>query len=427
NFRYSMPSIPGNLHATGTTNTSVSLEWDTSTDNEGAVKYSVYKNGTLVGTTANTNYTVTGLTKATSYTMTVVASDAAGNESEAAEVTATTTGDNLLPNGGFETYTGSSGAANGWIEDGSDWSIVTTPVAEGTRAQRMGLSGIGAGHFVSLYRTIPVTGGKTFILDGQFNATAMNGAKVQLNIAFYDANNNHISEQKQDLLDVTDGYVLLKTSGNIPANAVEAVISPRIYATADNGTATLYVDGLNFRYSMPSIPGNLHATGTTNTSVSLEWDASTDNEGAVKYSVYKNGTLVGTTANTNYTVTGLTKATSYTMTVVASDAAANESEAAEVTATTAGGNLLPNGGFETYTGSSGAADGWNTDGSDWSVVTTPVVEGTRAQRIGLTGIGAGHYIELYRDVAVTAGKTFALDGQFNAASMNDAKVQMNIS
>ncbi|MCD9024489.1 fibronectin type III domain-containing protein, partial [Cohnella silvisoli] len=395
--------------------------------NSGAVTYTVYKNGTLMGTTANTTYTVTGLTKATSYTMTVVATDAAGNESEAAEVTATTAGGNLLPNGGFETYTGSSGAADGWSRNGSDWSVVTTPVAEGTRAQRIGLSGLNVDNWVSLYRSFPVSPGKSFVLDGQFNASALNNAKVQLNLTFMDANGNYITEYNRELFTTTDGYVTLKIADIMPANAVEAEVNLRLKPTANNGTGTMYVDGLRFRYFTPTIPGNLHVTGAENTSVDLDWDDSTQNSGAVTYTVYKNGTLMDTTANTNYTVTGLTKATSYTMTVVASDAAGNESEAAEVTATTAGGNMLPNGGFETYTGSSGAADGWNTDGSDWSVVTTPVMEGTRAQRIGLSGLGGGHYIELYRDVAVTAGKSFALDGQFNAAAMNHAKVQLNIS
>ncbi|MCD9022971.1 DUF4832 domain-containing protein, partial [Cohnella silvisoli] len=177
----------------------------------------------------------------------------------------------------------------------------------------------------------------------------------------------------------------------------------------------------------PNAPGHLRTTSQTDRSLDLAWDQAYDDDEISGYEVYKNNVLAGFTEDASYLLNGLVQNTAYDISVSAVDIDGNKSVKTTERFTTSVSNLLPNGGFETYTGSSGAADGWNTDGSDWSVVTTPVVEDTRAQRLGLSGLGAGHYIELYRDVAVTAGKTFALDGQFNAASMNDAKVQMNIS
>ncbi|MET7283635.1 glycosyl hydrolase family 8 [Kribbella sp. NPDC005582] len=88
----------------------------------------------------------------------------------------------------------------------------------------------------------------------------------------------------------------------------------------------------------PSTPTGLAATGTTSSSVSLAWNASTDNVGVAGYVVYRNGTEVATTGTTSYTDTGRTASTSYTYTVKARDAAGNLSAVSNaVTATTQAG------------------------------------------------------------------------------------------
>jgi exo-1,4-beta-D-glucosaminidase len=86
------PSVPGNLHTTAKTSTSVSLAWDASTDNTGVTGYDVYNGTTLATTVTGTTATVSGLTAATSYTFTVKARDAAGNTSDASNAVTETTG-----------------------------------------------------------------------------------------------------------------------------------------------------------------------------------------------------------------------------------------------------------------------------------------------------------------------------------------------
>lgn len=76
----------------------------------------------------------------------------------------------------------------------------------------------------------------------------------------------------------------------------------------------------------PSAPGNLRSTGKTSSSVSLAWDASTDNVGVTGYDVFKNGTLATTSTTTSATVSGLTASTSYSFTVQAKDSAGNKSK-----------------------------------------------------------------------------------------------------
>ncbi|QJD83896.1 DUF4832 domain-containing protein [Cohnella herbarum] len=75
----------------------------------------------------------------------------------------------------------------------------------------------------------------------------------------------------------------------------------------------------------PSAPANLISTGTTASSASLAWSASTDNVGVTGYDVYRGGSLIGSTSSTSYTDSGLNAATAYSYTVKAKDAAGNVS------------------------------------------------------------------------------------------------------
>ncbi|MFB7586125.1 glycosyl hydrolase family 18 protein [Streptomyces sp. NPDC056169] len=87
----------------------------------------------------------------------------------------------------------------------------------------------------------------------------------------------------------------------------------------------------------PTAPGNPRSTGKTPTTVTLAWDAATDNIGVVAYDIYRGATLYRTVdaATRTLTVSGLSPLTPYTFTVKARDAADNSSPAsAPVTVTT---------------------------------------------------------------------------------------------
>jgi chitodextrinase len=98
----------------------------------------------------------------------------------------------------------------------------------------------------------------------------------------------------------------------------------------------------------PTAPTNLTVTGTTASSASLSWAASTDNVGVTGYDVFRGGTRVATATGTSFTDTGLAPSTQYSYTVRARDAAGNLSQpSAAVTATTSasGGGTGCSAGF----------------------------------------------------------------------------------
>jgi glucose/arabinose dehydrogenase len=85
----------------------------------------------------------------------------------------------------------------------------------------------------------------------------------------------------------------------------------------------------------PTAPTNLRSPGKTSTSISLAWDASTDNVAVTGYDVYRDGIKVGTTTALGFTDSGLTSNTAYTYTIRAFDAIPNTSPpSAPLTVTT---------------------------------------------------------------------------------------------
>ncbi len=127
----------------------------------------------------------------------------------------------------------------------------------------------------------------------------------------------------------------------------------------------------------PSTPTNLTVLGTTSSSVSLSWTASTDNIGVSAYDVYVDNALKSTVYTNNGTVTGLNPSTTYSFYVVARDAANNKSGNSNVVQ----GTTQSNGGsgegttcgtedFENMpaTNSSYAEREWSNKGIVWTAV-----------------------------------------------------------
>ncbi|WP_262841641.1 glycosyl hydrolase family 18 protein [Sphaerisporangium corydalis] len=133
----------------------------------------------------------------------------------------------------------------------------------------------------------------------------------------------------------------------------------------------------------PSTPGSLRSTATTSSSVSLAWNASTDNVAVTGYNVYRGGNLVTTATGTTYTDGGLAASTAYSYTVRARDAAGNLSaNSNQISVTTQGGGggdttapSTPGSLRSTATSSSSVSLAWNASTDNVGVTGYNVYRG----------------------------------------------------
>ncbi|SNT35104.1 Por secretion system C-terminal sorting domain-containing protein [Ekhidna lutea] len=142
----------------------------------------------------------------------------------------------------------------------------------------------------------------------------------------------------------------------------------------------------------PTAPTNLAASNVTETTLTLNWTASTDNVGVTGYDVYQGSTNIGTVTNTTANVTGLTSGTSYTFTVTAKDAAGNESAASNAVNVTTQSPGMSCSSTETLPYSEGfeSNDGWTQiTGDDGNWVRD--ANGTPSSNTGPSSAAQGSY------------------------------------
>ena len=84
------PTTPTNLNLGGITSSSITLNWDASTDNVSVTGYRIYVNGSYSKTVINLSSLISDLTSNTTYQLSVSAIDAAGNESDLEVISGTT-------------------------------------------------------------------------------------------------------------------------------------------------------------------------------------------------------------------------------------------------------------------------------------------------------------------------------------------------
>lgn len=108
-------------------------------------------------------------------------------------------------------------------------------------------------------------------------------------------------------------------------NAIPASCGSFNYGEVEDYTVTIGNNTVDT--TAPSIPTSLISNNLTESTVDLNWTASTDNVGVTAYEVRRGTTLLTTTANTSIQITGLVIGTNYSFNVRAKDAAGNTSSA----------------------------------------------------------------------------------------------------
>ena len=276
------PTGPTGLASSSVTQTSAVLSWSASSDNVGVTGYGAYRNGTLAGSTSATAYTFSGLTCGTSYSLSVDAVDAAANRSAKTAATVVTAACTVTPD------TTAPSAPGGLTATGSTQSSVS--VSWSASSDNVAVAGYG------LYRSGTLTG------------SALAGATTQT-FASLACGTSYVFG-----VDAFDG------AGN---RSVRASVTASTSVCTDT--------------QAPSVPGSLVVSGSSQTSVSVSWLASTDNVAVAGYGVYLNGVSVGSVGagTTSQTFGSLTCGTSYTLAVDAFDAAGNRSVKASLSGSTA--------------------------------------------------------------------------------------------
>ncbi|NDI35829.1 glycosyl hydrolase family 18 protein [Chengkuizengella sediminis] len=325
------PTVPSNLRVTSKTSSSISLVWDASTDNVGVTGYIVtYGNQSI--NVGSLNATISGLAPNTSYTFTVKAKDAAGNvsvQSNAITETTEQSNDTTPPT----IPTNLQVTAKTFTSVDLSWSASTDN--EGVTGYTVSYD-LGT---VEVTETSVSINGLTADTTYTFTVTAKDAAgnisdETSIQVTTESPNScpypawDENTEYAGGMRVTYNGKVYESkwwTVGEFPDQSDEWGVWKYI-STCDGG-------GGEVDNEAPSIPSNLQITGKSSNSVSLAWDASTDNVGVTGYTItYDLGSVEVT--NTTTTINGLSAETTYTFSVTAKDSAGNESEAVSIQATT---------------------------------------------------------------------------------------------
>ncbi len=138
--------------------------------------------------------------------------------------------------------------------------------------------------------------------------------------------------------------ILLAWNAQDPVSAREIARNNAIYARQNNRNP--YIDHPEYVNQIwggtppsgdtqaPTAPTSLASTSKTATSISLSWNASSDNVAVTGYDVYANSIFKTTVSGSTATITGLTASTSYSIYAKAKDAAGNTSVSSSTIAVT---------------------------------------------------------------------------------------------
>ncbi|MFF7448976.1 MULTISPECIES: carbohydrate binding domain-containing protein [unclassified Streptomyces] len=214
---------------------------------------------------------------------------------------------NVLANPGFET-----GALSPWTCTGNLGSVVSSPVHEGSKS----LAGaVSSSDIAKCSQTVAVRPNTAYTLSGW-----VRGSYVYLGVD--GASSTWTSSPS--------AYSRLSVSFTTGASQTSATV----YTHGWYAQGTYHADDISLDgpgggsdTQAPTVPAGLRSTGKTSSSVSLAWNASTDNVGVTAYDVFSGSNQVLSVSGTSATVSGLSPSTAYTFTVRARDAAGNSSGA----------------------------------------------------------------------------------------------------
>ncbi|MFL6164067.1 MAG: Ig-like domain-containing protein [Jatrophihabitantaceae bacterium] len=280
----------------------------TAADNVGVTAVDLQVDGSTVGTDTSAPYTFSWTATAGPHTLRTVAHDAAGNTGNSADVHVTAT----APDTTNPTTA---------ITSPSDGDSVYGPITvSADAADNVGVTSV------------------SLLVDGSTVGT-----------------------------DTSAPYTFSWNATDVGNHTLRTVASD---AAGNTGSSSLVNVTVPADTTPPSAPGPLSSSNVTANSVTLSWAAATDDRAIGGYQIVRDGSVVGSTGDTNYTDTGLSSSTSYSYTVHAVDATGNVGpDTAALPVTTAASNPVLF--AETWPGADGSAwpAAWTTSTGNGTVDT----------------------------------------------------------
>ena len=357
------PSAPTGLAASGTTSSGTNLNWNAVTPPANCTisSYTILQNGTSIGTATGTSFAVSGLAASTTYTFTVEATDAAGTSAASGAVNVTTLGGGggcATPWSSTQVYTqGMTASVGGENYVANFWTQNQNPSTNnGGAGSGEPWTATGPCSTCSAAPAVPtgLAASGTTSTTTNLNWSAVNppaGCTVSYKVL---QNGAQIATPT-----TTSDAVTGLTPSTTYSFTVEATDAAGTSAPSSAVNVTTQASSCTTK---PSVPTGLAASGTTDASTNLSWNAVTPPTGCTitSYTVLQNGTSVGTATGTTFTVNGLTPSTTYSFTVEATDFAGTSGASSAVNVTTSKlTNLMMAGWWEewgTYYANANIAD-----------------------------------------------------------------------
>ena len=235
---------------------------------------------------------------------------------------------NLLPNGTFEG-TG-SGSLSGWAGTKATLALATDGVGGGHAAKVAFTSGATTYSINASPKPVAsTTAGTSYVADGMFRS-ATPGQTICFRLKETNSSNVGKGQGLQCAVATTTWQAFPEV--HYTAVATGDSIAVRIYQQANAASGQSFeVDNLSLiagstDTTPPSVPTGVAATANGSEEIDLSWSPSSDPGGGVAgYTVYRNGSSVGTSTTTSFADTGLTANTTYSYTVDAVDTSNNRS------------------------------------------------------------------------------------------------------
>ncbi len=334
------PAAPTGLNGSAG-DTTATLTW---TASQGATRYTVLRDGVVVGQSTSTSFGDTGLTNGSTYSYTVRASNSVGTSTPSSAATVTpkppapgaptglvaaagdrrvtlvwtatpgATGYRVYRNGSFVSATSAPTFTNTGLTNGTTYSFtVRATNLGGTSPSSSSVSATPVLAVPAMPVAVSAAAGNTQVTLTWPAVAGATGYRVFRDGAEVAAPTTTSFTDTGLTNDQTYAYTLVATNG-VGASAPSSPVNATPSASAPTA---------------PSAPTGVVATAG-DSSVSLTWSAAT---GATGYQVFRDGVQVGSPATAAFTDTGLANGTTYSYTVTAVNGGGISSASSPATAT----------------------------------------------------------------------------------------------